>query len=346
MHARIKALAPYAAALVLSLAVGGAAMYYLQREVPVRGGTIGCAKLGAEEKRVECIADIVRDRLTASRSHGRSLDASLQRIEQDAATDVNLRSYCHQAMHIIGRAAGRHQADHGGRLTFPDRSNQLCIAGYAHGLAEGYMEAAPPGNVDLAQVFAVACIDLSASADCAHGLGHALLRRGATPSEAAAACMALKGEYRYDCSNGVFMERAMQSPPIAADQYVKDCRAQDSFRLQYSCATYIAASAITNELSERKTIAACEDAGQLRLIQACVESFGRNLGHDRAQHCSKTPLNTWGACLQGAIQLALDSDLLTAAKQQKLCAKLTPPALGKMCAAIKPSGATGRPSSS
>lgn len=312
-----RAFLPYVAVLAVTALLGGGVMWQLQRSVAIAPGEAGCSRLADPGKRADCLGELL---LTDLRSDGVSVQSGLDDIEARAASDEALADSCHQAMHRVGHAIGGDAASAGRSLAFPARSTRLCTAGYTHGLVEGYL-AGGAAATKIVPIYEATCRDTKAESGCVHGIGH-VVQKSKDTTEAVRLCGQLPTAVQSDCSNGVFMERAMARPAEKPATFARACGSQPTAALRDDCFFYLPASASSNGFDDAATAKLC--GGVTGPSGAtCFESFGRNLGANRLSACS--PANSPAhveSCLTGALELSLSSGHVKPAAARTQCASL------------------------
>jgi hypothetical protein len=309
---------------------------HLQREVRVVPGMRGCVRLEGATRQQHCIAQVTRDRVEAATRGKHGVDrqlavaATIARLDDEVAELPTIASNCHPAMHTIGRHEGRAAAKAGTVPVFPADPERLCTAGYVHGLAEGYLEAAP--TADIGTVFPSLCAVKASRDGCAHGLGHGLLRNDPQADALAAAerCRELPAAEFASCTSGVMMQHAMASS-TGFDEYVDTCLASAG-TVRFSCYGYVGLVAARLDLSSAEVQRVCQTAPGDG-AESCAQAFGRDLGVAKLGGCGRFSTDaTQRACIAGAVALQVASDHVTAAAADASCRReLSTAALQDYC---------------
>lgn len=328
----------YAAFFLVAIGAGMIGTRLIEHKVALLPGEAGCKRLGTGSQRARCYGGVISKDLKgvlASSSgtvYQRRLDSYMNNVDDRAAEDSNLRDVCHQAMHVVGRASGKSVASKNGTLVFPSESGRLCTAGYGHGMVEGYLQSG--GSVgNLPELFQHMCIKKSSVTDCAHGLGHAVMRRLDSSSESISKCTTLKGIAIDDCANGVYMEVAIRNKPITVHNFAGMCKEQPTIELQKDCYFYLPGLANTKGLSLNKTIGICTKYAGIAKAD-CFESVGRLEGLDSLKACAAVPTQYGDDCMQGALRLVLSSRLASPTKARSQCRKVLPDRMHTNCFAL------------
>lgn len=328
----------YAAIFAIAAAAGLFGSQMLQSSVPLLPGEAGCKRLYSGSARAKCYGEAINKDLSADlrgltgATYQKHLDFYLHGVDNRAAKDKSLRDICHQAMHVVGRSSGQGFATQGKNLVFPHHSARLCTAGYAHGLVEGYLQQGGAIS-NLPILFQHMCVTKSAESDCAHGLGHAVMRRLDSTSDSIAKCTSLNAERIDDCANGVYMEVAIRNKPISLTNFASMCSKQAGANLKSDCFFYLPGLANAKGLPIAKTIEACNTyAGDY--LADCAEAVGRMQGIESLPTCTKVPASVAQPCMQGALRLALSSKLVTPAQARKRCTTKLPAKYHKDCLAL------------
>jgi hypothetical protein len=330
-------------AMAGAVGAGFLATSRFQRSVSLVPGIEGCLRLDGSAPRSECLGAEFQHgvkRATSGRN-GEDRDDALVRyvssIDRMASGDSRIAGSCHPAMHVVGRTEGRAAARQSRIPKFPDAANQLCTAGYVHGLSEGYLEASP--TADVGAVFPKLCYDVSARPGCAHGIGHALLRgTSSTPGvrdarHAVERCEPIPEAVRTDCESGVYMELAMRTDPVnSVSDFVSACRGADTVERELSCWNYLGLSLTTNDVPPSKTPTWCSRAPR-EAQYACIEGYGRQLGVDHVRDCEANvddhALVT--RCVNGAVALQVGSGHVSPADARTSCGSIRSHELEAFC---------------
>jgi len=319
--------------LAIAVAIGVLAMTALQRKVPVLPGVQGCERLQGVERQTSCIARHYQDRadkrVRDGAERGSATAWAVAQADLDAATDAALGGSCHPAMHLVGRREGTRVGRSNLRPVWPDQAERLCTAGYVHGLAEGYF--AQAANPDLAELYPSLCAVEKASSGCAHGLGHAVIRKQPARDvddarSALRRCDTLPGERAFDCANGVYMEIAMQRDPrVSVPSYGKLCTAAATASWASNCAIYLPLSASTNERAQSTVPKLCEQYAVGAARTLCFSQYGRDIGTDGLRSCERVAgTRNARSCVNGALVLRLNSGHITPGAARSACNDLAP----------------------
>lgn len=180
---------------------------------------------GAPESQEACLrrrlVDLTRQRGAA---------AALGELASAAVRSDAVRASCHGLAHQIGRVAGGRGGDVASAFA---AGSQACSAGYYHGVMESAV-AGVGGDRPSARISAL-CAGVRGGAarrsrahyDCAHGLGHGIMRARRTLPRSLAACDRLADPWeRERCSGGAFMQMTMAEPAprsAALDRALSTC---------------------------------------------------------------------------------------------------------------------------
>ena len=241
--------------------------------------------------------------------------AALAKLRALSRTDPATASSCHHHAHEIGRAA---LARYGFVAAIRDR-NDLCVAGYMHGVLETYIG----GATNLRRAMERACGGASARTrpgdECYHGVGHGLMNQ-THPDRVRALghCHSYREALaRKACSDGVWM--AAFSPhempgmemstatesTLDPAQTLRLCRGQ-ALRDRESCFRQGTANVVKLRLPVAYAAGFrwCRSAG--RFAGGCVAELGSQLATesgDRPAHaesvCMTAPEALVASCIEG-----------------------------------------------
>jgi hypothetical protein len=186
------------------------------RLVPLASDTaVSAAACAADPNRLQATACLQAKYGAMVRSDG--VTAALEDLRSQVAASPQLRFYCHETSHAIGRAAMAVTGTLEGAFA---AGFDVCDFGYYHGIVEG--AAGQMSDAEFEQAVPSLCRELATSnqlffMQCTHGLGHAAARRANNDLvRGLEFCDALAGDRQMDarmlegalsaCGTGVTME--------------------------------------------------------------------------------------------------------------------------------------------
>lgn len=317
---------PYLGIVIVAMAGTWGVMHTVRQHADPIGS---CGRTANITSRIDCYSTEFNALLfdgapTQPATRAQFVAAALDGIESIAAHDTKLQAACHPAMHTVGRQEGARMAGAHERPIFPPNPTRLCTAGYVHGLVEGFA-AESSSSASSSALFTQACSGAgTAKTGCAHGLGHAFVRAKHDPLTGLKRCASIPTKYNSDCLNGVYMEMAIGTPLMSADQYTKMCAAQPAAG-RSACAYYLPNNGQLNNVGPSTTLTQCESLST-NLASTCVESLGRIAGPDQAALCEQTTTAAnRTSCLVGVFALPINSGYLTLDQARETCSGLHGP---------------------
>lgn len=235
-------------------------------------------------------------------------------------SDPNVRTYCHQITHVIGRA----QADMVNDVAEAySQGDNFCWSGYYHGVIESIV--VKIGAKDLLAKLPTICSSIKAQKpysfyhyNCVHGLGHGIMDvKDSELFDSLKVCDTLTEDWEgQSCYGGVFMENEMDevnsnhtTTYLKTDQPMYPCTAvaeqykYQCYLMQTSHALRLANYNFSQVFSECATV-------ESKYVDICYQSLGR----DASGNSSSNVEQTKDTCLLGQNQAARTNCIIGAVK--------------------------------
>ena len=225
--------------------------------------------------------------------------AALTKLREDGRTSWDVASACHHHAHELGRLA---LAEYGFDSAMRARDD-LCVAGYVHGLLETYIGTARDLRVAMRRACGGASARTRPGDECYHGVGHGLMNRTEHDRPASLVLCASYGEpaAARACSDGVWMAAFAPHLMTSAHRHGRPesgldatatlglCREQP-IRHKESCYRHGSANA-----APRARFAWCRSA-ERPYVAGCTEELGAQLAAETPQN----PLQAEARCQTAA----------------------------------------------
>jgi len=168
-----------------------------------------CATVASPAK---CVAEIL-----ANEIYSKPISAVVKVFEKNPPSFVR----CHDVMHALGQVLLERGND---PLELLQGAPQLCLAGFPHGVVEGFGLTASDELFfsTIPKLCLAFSVDSRARTDCAHGIGHAIsLRRVGSVVRAANMCTLLATDDQKQCAQAVFMAYTTPGAALSQDIFVQ-----------------------------------------------------------------------------------------------------------------------------
>lgn len=246
--------------------------------------------------------------------------ASFAKLKADYNTDQNIRAFCHQLTHVIGRTEADMVNDVAEAYSHGDN---FCWSGYYHGVMESIV--IKIGAENLAAKLPTICESVKAQKpysfyhyNCVHGLGHGIMDvKDSELFDSLKSCELLTDEWeRQSCYGGVFMENEMEevnhnhkTAYLKTDQPMYPCTAvAETYKYQcYLMQTSHALRLANNNFDQ--VFSECA-AVESNYVDVCYQSLGRDASGNSTSNVEQTKVT----CLLGQNQDARTNCIIGAVK--------------------------------
>lgn len=267
-----------------------------------KGFTYECSKdkSGSMECEQQHYAELVKKK---------SVGSAFAELKKKYEADANIKAYCHQLTHAIGRAAAE---ESNGIEDAYAKGDTFCWSGYYHGVMELMVKQVGAKKIE-AKITTI-CTNLAQKKqysfdhyNCVHGLGHGVMAINANELfDSLEKCDRFQDSWEASsCHSGAFMENVMAGiNPGSSTKYLKTdeplypCTAVgDRYKEQcYLMQTSQALKVLNYDYA--KVFGLCDGAGSY--AATCYQSLGR----DASGNSNSDVERTKATCMLGSTQAA------------------------------------------
>lgn len=234
---------------------------------------------------------------------------ALQELDEQSKLHESVLRSCHQLVHAIGHEAYEKYGDVAVALSF---RNEVCGAGYVHGVIETYIETVGYSKTRLADMCNSYTIGPD-RANCYHGAGHGLMYySGNDVPVSLAACDSLpQVNDRLRCSEGVFMENFESDEIFHPSEFVDGensfgiCRAQSKSYQKGTCYFYAPHYYLRTHPSQYQTMFEKCITAEPAFVSTCIKGTASRVAKENTKRisyldwmCSKQKNNEM-SCAEG-----------------------------------------------
>ena len=265
-----------------------------------------------------CTSDECRERYYADLVGEEGINAAFSDLKEKYQNDSQVRAYCHQFTHVIGRTAAELYPNVTSAF---EKGDSFCWSGYYHGVMETLLSKEPIQSIP--EKINVICSGISGKVNysfdyynCVHGLGHGIMFVNANELfDALKMCEHMNGSWeQQSCASGAFMENVMVDNRNHFTKYLKPDKpfypcTVVSEKWKSSC--YLMQTSYVLKISNynfSSVFEVCEQAGQYADI--CYRSLGRDASGNSVSNIEQTK----ATCLLGKNEIQQSNCVIGAVK--------------------------------
>lgn len=241
----------------------------------------------------------------------KGINVAFAYTEQQIASNPSFALDCHPLLHELGHAAYTY---YGGYANAIVHQNELCDAGYTHGVLESYLSS----GTDITKALQSACSSATSTFSqwqCYHGLGHGvMLVSFENIGRSTALCKTLPTPFSQDaCINGVFMQHFVVtdhdgSVPKTNPTSLRDCAVQPVV-YKATCYNYAPTAYLTIYSGQYASAFKWCKTAETAYVSTCVGGIGSQAMKEHITHadtvkqiCSVAGDMYSGDCIGGAAE--------------------------------------------